>query len=51
MHKLYNKSNARNTKIFTKSFINCWCNEWLLVNEKNDINGKPKWKPIRSWAY
>ena len=31
-HKLTN--NTRNTNYFTKKFTNCWCSEWLLVNEK-----------------
>ena len=26
--------NARDTNYFTKIFTNCWCSEWLLVNEK-----------------
>ena len=25
--------------------------EWLLVNKKNDINGGPRWKPIRNWPH
>ena len=25
--------------------------EWLLVNEKSDVNGEPKWKPTRSWPH
>ena len=36
------KSNARDTILFTIFFTNCWCGEWLLVNEKNDINGGPR---------
>ena len=51
-------SNARDTNYFTKKFTNYWCDEWLLVNEKmilivdlNDINGGPKWKPIKSWPH
>ena len=36
------KNNARNTNYFSKCFTNCWCGEWLLVNEKMDINGRPK---------
>ena len=28
------KNNARDTNYFTKFFTNCWCGEWLLVNEK-----------------
>ena len=27
-------NNSRDTKYFTKFFINCWCGEWLLINEK-----------------
>ena len=27
-------NNARGTNYFTKCFTNCWCGEWLLVNEK-----------------
>ena len=27
-------NNAKNTNYFIKKFTNCWCNEWLLVNEK-----------------
>ena len=36
------KNNARDTNYFSKYFTNCWCGEWLLVNEKMDINGRPK---------
>ena len=32
-------NNDRDTNYFIKSFTNCWCGEWLLVNEENDING------------
>ena len=28
------KNNVRDTNYFTKKFTNCWCGEWLLVNEK-----------------
>ena len=27
-------NNVRDTNILTKIFTNCWCDEWLLVNEK-----------------
>ena len=27
-------NNAKDTNYFTKYFTNCWCDEWLLVNEK-----------------
>ena len=27
-------SKARDTNFFTKNFTNCWCGEWLLINEK-----------------
>ena len=26
-------NNARDTNYFTNFFTNCWCGEWLLVNE------------------
>ena len=29
-------------------FTNCWCGEWLLVNEKSYINGRPRWKIFSS---
>ena len=32
----------------TKFFANCWYSEWLLVNEKNNVNNKPRWEIIRS---
>ena len=34
--KLYfsSLSNAREIKIFTKNFTNCWYDKWLLVNER-----------------
>ena len=28
------KNNVRDINYFTKNFTNCWCGEWLLVNEK-----------------
>ena len=37
-------NNARDTNYFTKKITNCWCDEWLLVNEKSDINGGSRWK-------
>ena len=40
-------NNARDTNYFIKNFTNWWCGEWLLVNEKNDINSRPRWKPIK----
>ena len=40
---LMRKNNARDIIFFT----NCWYGEWLLINEKNDINGGPRWKSIR----
>ena len=45
------KNNARDTNYFTKNFTKCLCGEWLLVNEKNDINGESRWKPIKSWLH
>ena len=30
--KVYN--NASDTNYFIKKFTNCWCDKWLLVNEK-----------------
>ena len=25
---------------------------WVIINKwKSDINGKPKWKPIRGWSH
>ena len=44
-------NNARDTKHFTKNFTKCWCGEWLSVNEKNDINDRSRWKPIRGWPH
>ena len=32
------KSNTRDTNFIYLVFINCWCDEWILVNEKNDIS-------------
>ena len=29
-----NINNPKDTNYFTKNFTNCWCGEWLLVNEK-----------------
>ena len=40
-------NNARDTNYFTKFFANYWCDEWLLVNEKNDINSEFRWKSIK----
>ena len=31
---IYYLNNARDTNYFTKKFTNCWCGQWLLVNEK-----------------
>ena len=31
---LFTKSNARDINFFLKFFTNCWCDEWLLINEK-----------------
>ena len=28
--------------ILYKKFTNCWYSEWLLINEKNDVNGEPR---------
>ena len=42
-------NNLRDTNYFTKSFTSSWYDEWLLINEKSDINSRPKWKLIRSW--
>ena len=28
------KNNVRDINYFTKKFTNCWCGQWLLVNEK-----------------
>ena len=30
----FNMNNTRNTNYFTKKLINCWYDDWLLVNEK-----------------
>ena len=27
-------NNVRDTNIFIKKIINCWFDEWLLINEK-----------------
>ena len=35
-------SNTRDTNFFTQIFTNC-CGEWLLVNEKNDVNDGLCW--------
>ena len=31
---LFTKSNARDINFFPNFFTNCWCDEWLLINEK-----------------
>ena len=28
--------------ILYKKFTNYWYSEWLLINEKNDVNGEPR---------
>ena len=51
-HKfIFYLNNARDTNFFTKFSTNCLCDEWLLVNEKSDVNDRFRWKPIRSWSY
>ena len=32
--KNYILSNARDTNFFIKKFTNCWCDEYLFVDEK-----------------
>ena len=34
IHLSLSKNNAKYTNYFIKNFTNCWCDEWLLVNEK-----------------
>ena len=29
-----NNNNIRDTNFFIINFTNCWCGEWLLINEK-----------------
>ena len=45
-------SKARDINFLTKNFTNCWCGEWLLINEKVILNNSgSKWKLIRSLSH
>ena len=44
-------NNARDTNYFTNFFTNCWYGEWSFAKWKNDINGGPRWKPIKGWPH
>ena len=41
-YNIKNNARDRDTNYFSKFLSNCWCGEWLIVNEKMDINGRPK---------
>ena len=36
-------------QIFLQNILLIW---WVITGKwKSDINGKPRWKPIRDWLY